>query len=279
LRLRTALLAAAVLAGALGGGSMVQWLYGIPGDIDSLTAHALRWSAVALAGAATFYLWRSSSDSREQLRRESLRRLNLQQQLTHTRLAALRSQIEPHFLFNTLATLRRLHRTEPEAGARMLGSLIEYLRRLARMPERSVVPLGEEIDLLQAYLAVIEMRMSGRLRVHIDVPAALRHAQVPPLALATLVENAVKHGITRAPSGGEISIQARQHAGQLELCVADTGAGLLLTAVSGTGIGLSNVRSSLATLYGALASLRVEANTPTGVRALLRLPYEPAVAR
>ncbi len=272
LQLRALLLAVGVVIGAVGGEMIVRRLYGLSDGSSSLTAHVLRWSAIALAVAGTFYLWRMSSDSNEQLRNETLRSLNIEHQLTNTRLAALRSQIEPHFLFNTLATLRWLQRTEPEAGARLLANFIDYLRRIGPMLQHSEVALGEEIDLLRAYLEVVQMRMGGRLRVAIDVPLNMRRARVPPLALATLVENAVKHGISRAQHGGEIVIRAREVAQQLVLSVTDTGAGFDSSSGSGTGIGLSNVCSRLSTLYGAVASLRVETNTPTGVRATLRLP-------
>ncbi len=272
LQLRAVLLAVGVVIGAVSGEFIVRRSYGQFDGSSSLTAHALRWSAVALAVSAMFYLWRMSSDANEQLRNETLRRLNTEHLLTNTRLAALRSQIEPHFLFNTLATLRWLQRTEPEAGARMLASFIDYLRRMAAMLECSEVSLGEEIDLMRAYLEVVEMRMGGRLHVAIDVPLDLRRARVPPLALATLVENAVKHGISPAQYGGKIAILAHEVAHQLVLSVTDTGAGFNPGSGSGTGIGLSNVCSRLSTLYGALGSLRVEANTPTGVRATLRLP-------
>ena len=272
LQLRAVLLAVGVVIGAVSGELIVRRLYGQFDGSGSLTAHALRWSAVALAVSAMFYLWRMSSDANEQLRNETLRRLNTEHQLTNTRLAALRSQIEPHFLFNTLATLRWLQRTEPEAGARMLASFIDYLRRMAPMLECSEVALGEEIDLMRAYLEVVEMRMGGRLHVAIDVPLNLRRARVPPLALATLVENAVKHGISPAQYGGEITILAHEVAHQLVLSVTDTGVGFNPGSGSGTGIGLSNVCARLSTLYGVLGTLRVEANTPTGVRATLRLP-------
>lgn len=272
LKLRAVLVAAGVIVGAVSGESIVRRLYGTFDSGEALTANALRWSAVALAVSAMFYLWRMSSDSHEQLRSEALRRLNTEHQLTNTRLAALRSQIEPHFLFNTLATLRWLQRTEPEAGARMLASFVDYLRRMAPMLDCSEVALGEEIDLMRAYLAVVEMRMGGRLHVAINVPPELCHARVPPLALATLVENAVKHGISRAKDGGEIAIHALRDGGQLVVSVTDTGAGISPGSGGGTGIGLSNVCSRLSTLYGALGTLRVEANTPTGVCATLRLP-------
>jgi hypothetical protein len=272
LQLRAVLLAVGVVIGAVSGESIVRRMYGQFEGSGSLTAHALRWSAVALAVSATFYLWRMSSDSNEQLRNETLRRLNIEHQLTNTHLVGLRSQIEPHFLFNTLATLRWLHRTEPEAGARLLASFIDYLRRIAPMLECSEVALGDEIDLMRAYLEVVEMRMGGRLHVSIEVPLILRRARVPPLALATLVENAVKHGISPAQSGGRIAILAHEVAHQLVLSVIDTGVGLNPGNGSGTGIGLSNVCSRLATLYGSLGTLRVEANTPTGVRATLSIP-------
>src|SRR5215467_12434687 len=179
LQLRAVLLAVGVVIGAVSGELIVRRLYGQLDGSGSLTAHALRWSAVALAVSAMFYLWRMSSNANEQLRTEALRRLNTEHQLTNTRLAALKSQIEPHFLFNTLATLRWLHRTEPEAGARMLARFIDYLRRIELMLDCSEVALGEEIDLMRAYLEVVAMRMGGRLHVAIDVPLNLRRARVP----------------------------------------------------------------------------------------------------
>src|SRR5258706_8988554 len=166
-----------------------------------------------------FYLWRMSADANEQLRHDTLRRLNIEHQLTNTRLAALRSQIEPPFLFNTVATLRWLQCTKPEAGARLLANFIDYLRRIGPMLECTEVALGDEIDLMRAYLEVVEMRMGERLHVAIDVPSNLRRARVPPLALATLVENAVKHGIARAQYGGGNAILPREIPPQLVLMV------------------------------------------------------------
>src|SRR4029077_2225243 len=159
LQLRAILLAVGVVIGAVSGELIVGRLYGQFDGSGSLTAHALRWSAVALAVSAMFYLWRMSSDSNEQLRNDKLRSLNIEHQLTNTRLVALRSQIEPHFLFNTLATLRWLQRTEPDAGARLLANFIDYLRRIGPMLECTEVALGDEIDLMRAYLEVVEMRV------------------------------------------------------------------------------------------------------------------------
>jgi len=270
--LRSALLAASVLGGAIVGEWLVRLLYDQQNALVPLITSALRWSAVAFAVASTYYLWRAAADSGEQLRRESLRRQSVEQQLTNTRLTALRKQIEPHFLFNTLATVRRLHQTDPVAGAGMLAGFIDYLRRVLPMLECSEVPLGDEINLIRAYLTVIQLRMLGRLVVTFDVPDNLRSVQVPPLALATLVENAIKHGLAPLPSGGTISVTASSQQDQLELVVADNGVGLKADSGGGTGIGLYNVRARLATLYGAKATLQVQANRPTGVCATIRLP-------
>jgi hypothetical protein len=270
--LRTTLLALSVLTGAFFGEIVVGAIYGRGDDAAALLAHALRWSAVALAVAASFHLWRASANSQEQLRRESLRHQNAQQQLAATRLTALRKQIEPHFLFNTLATVRRLHQTESASGAAMLAGFIDYLRRMLPMLDRTEVPLADELSVVSAYLSVIQIRMSGRLTVTVDVPTPLRLIGIPPLSLATLVENAVKHGLAPLPGGGHLSITAAEHGDVLALCVADNGVGLKAEGGGGSGIGLYNVRARLNTLHGAAAGLQVQANVPTGVVATIRIP-------
>ena len=276
--LRSAQLAASVLGGAIVGEWLVRLLYGQQEAVLPLLTSAARWCAVAFAVSGTYYLWRASADSDEQLRQESLRRQSVEQQLTNTRLIALRRQIEPHFLFNTLATVRRLHQTDAASGAGMLAGFIDYLRRVLPMLECSEVPLGDEVNLISAYLTVIQLRMLGRLAVTFHVPSELRVVQIPPLALATLVENAIKHGLSPLSSGGTISITAASRHGLLELIVADNGVGLKAASAGGTGIGLYNVRTRLATLYGAQATLQVQANRPTGVCATIRLPLREKAA-
>jgi LytS/YehU family sensor histidine kinase len=266
------LLAVGVLAGAIVGEWLVRLVSNQQDALVPLFTSALRWGAVAFAVATMYYLWRASADSGEQLRQESLRRQSVEQQFTNTRLTVLRKQIEPHFLFNTLATIRRLHQTDSAAGAEMLAAFIDYLQRILPMLECSEVALGDEINLIRAYLAVIQSRMMGRLAVAFQVPGNLRDVRFPPLALATLVENAIKHGLAPLPSGGTISITASSRQGLLELSVADNGLGLKADSGGGTGIGLYNLRARLATLYGSKATLQVQANQPTGVCATIRLP-------
>jgi signal transduction histidine kinase len=275
--LRSVQLAASGLAGAVAGEWLVRQLYDQQDALAPLLTSALRWGAVAFAVATTYYLWRASTDSGDQLRQESLQRQSLEQQLANTRLTALRKQIEPHFLFNTLATVRRLHQTDPAAGAGMLANFIDYLRRVLPMLECREVALGDEVNLIRAYLGVIQSRMAGRLAVNIEVPGNLGTVRVPPLMLATLVENAIKHGLAPRPSGGTLSVTASSGHGLLELVVADNGVGLKADSGGGTGIGLYNVRARLATLYGTGATLHVQANRPTGVCATIRLPHREAV--
>jgi sensor histidine kinase YesM len=272
LRVRSALLAAYVFLGAALGEAVVRALYGYPVDPAALLTRSLYWSAVALATAASYYVWSSAAAARARLQREALLHQQLEQQLTKARLTALHKQIEPHFLFNTLATVRRLQRVQPANGAYMLANFVDYMRGLLPMLSRAEVALGEELSLVQAYLAVIHVRMAERLQIRIEVPDALRCALIPPLTLATLVENAVKHGLAPLQAGGRIDISAEAREDMLEISVADTGVGLQPDVQGGSGIGLYNVRTRLATLHGHRASLRIHANLPNGVRAIIRLP-------
>ena len=123
---------------------------------------------------------------------------------------------------------------------------------------------------MQAYLAVVAMRMSGRLELAFDVPASLHACEFPPLAMATLVENAVKHGVAPRPGRATIEVHARQLGDMLEVSVVDTGVGF--TGTAGSGIGLSNIRARLSTLYGAAGTLVLGGNRPSGVRACIRMP-------
>jgi signal transduction histidine kinase len=225
-------------------------------------------SAAILVAGYVFYLRAQSADS--EARTAELRRGALETQQLATRLRLLQAQVEPHFLFNTLSNIRRLAQTDAGAGRAMLGQLSRYLRAaLPRMREHETT-LADEIELVRAYLGLQQVRMGARLETAIDAPPALLEARVPPMMLATLVENAIKHGIAPLAEGGAIRISAQKADGALKLTVADTGRGL--AASSGTGVGLANIRARLAALYGASAGLRLEANSPRGVAAVITLP-------
>jgi Histidine kinase len=275
---RTALMAGAIVAGAAAGELLPLPFHDRAGSYDTQLAlgRALQATVVGCSVAAMAALWRRSAAGRRALQAAELRASQVEQQAAQLRLQALRSRIEPHFLFNTLATVRRLHHTNPAQGTHLLDQFTAYLRWTLATEQANQTRLGEEVNLVQAYLGVVATRMSGRLALHWDVPDALRDCVVPPLSLATLAENAVKHGIASRPEGGAIEVRARALGHQLEVSVADTGVGFGESASGGSGIGLANIRARLATQYGQAASLRLEHNAPRGVVALMSLPLRRA---
>src|SRR5205809_2634009 len=225
-------------------------------------------SGAILVAGYVFHLRAQSADG--EARAAELRRGALETQQLATRLRLLQAQVEPHFLFNTLSNVRRLCQSDAVAGRAMLAQLTRYLRAaLPRMRENETT-LADEIDLVSAYLGVQKVRMGTRLETSIDAPASLLAARVPPMMLATLVENAIKHGIAPLAEGGSILVKARASGGALTLRVAGYGRGL--RAPPGPGRRLANIRARLAALYGERAALRPEANAPRGVTAVITLP-------
>jgi signal transduction histidine kinase len=189
-------------------------------------------------------------------------------------LALLASQVEPHFLFNTLAGVRAAMLSDPERGVLMLDHLIDYLRstipQLRADRASKVVTLGSQLDAVQAYLGIVTARMP-RLQVAIDCPPALRSAAIPPLMLISLVENAVKHGVEPKKGPALIRVTAAATADAvLTLTVADDGIGF--AAASGSGIGLANIRERLQHLYGDAAALALRTGDAGGVVASIVLP-------
>jgi sensor histidine kinase YesM len=270
---RASLLALAIVFGAIVGEFVLVALGAAAEGVEwrRIAGRIAHWSVLAGSVAAMYYLWLQARQTHTHAQASELHRVQMEHQIVQARLEALRSQIEPHFLFNTLATVRQLYRAEPAAGARLLRHLIDYLRLTALGMPDSQTRLRDEIELVRAYLGVVDVRMSGRLDAHFDIPDPLLNCEFPPLMLATLVENAVKHGIGPKPEGGTIGVSARYVGDTLEVVVADTGVGF--TGTLGPGIGLANIRARLRTLYGARGRLTLESNRPQGVRALIRIPF------
>lgn len=194
-----------------------------------------------------------------------------EKELTVAKLSLLHAQVEPHFLYNTLASAQYLTRTDPARADEMLGHLIVYLRHSLPRVDDALSSLGDELDRSRAYLEILRIRMGDRLRVQVDVAPELLSTPLPPMMLQTLVENAVKHGLEPQPGGGTVWLLVRSTAGGVSITVADDGRGLS-DASSGTGIGLKNVRERLRLVYGASASLNIVANFPNGVAATLNVP-------
>ena len=196
-------------------------------------------------------------------------------QLAEARLMVMRAQVEPHFLFNTLAHVQALQEIDPPQASHMLERLISYLRAAMPTMRETTSTLGREVEVVTAYLDLLKIRMGDRLNYTISVPQELNSISLPPTMIATLVENAIKHGLEPKREGGTIAIQVRQVGEQIEVLVADNGLGLGGADTGGTGIGLANTRERLKMLYGDTGELIVEPNAPTGVRALLRVPKVP----
>ena len=194
-----------------------------------------------------------------------------EKELTVARLNLLQAQVEPHFLYNTLASAQVLTRTDPARADLMLGHLIQYLRRSLPRAEDAMSTLGEELERADAYLEILKIRMGARLQTQVDIPESLRDVPMPSMMLQTLVENAIKHGLEPKPGGGTIWVLARRHDRQVAITVADDGQGFG-SQNSGTGIGLKNVRERLRLTYGNDASFSIISNFPQGVAATLNLP-------
>ena len=235
------------------------------------------WPRYALLGVlltAVFVYFRTAEESEATAHQAELDRALLDQQMDEARLQMLQAQIEPHFLFNTLATVRRLYQTELAAAESMLENLMRYLAVALPQMRASDSTLGRETTLAEAYLGIQQIRMGRRLGFAIDVPAGLWEARLPPMMLLTLTENAIKHGLNPLPEGGFIRVRAHVEGGQLRLQVADSGQGF--TKTSGGGTGLANIRARLAAMYGPAAQLNIGANRPRGVTATIALPYTTA---
>ncbi len=213
---------------------------------------------------------------RRRREREAVHQTRTEKELTVAKLSLLHAQVEPHFLYNTLASAQVLTRHDPQRADIMLGHLIDYLRRSLPRTDESMSTLGQELERSQAYLEILKLRMGPRLQVQVDVPEDLHAVAVPPMMLQTLVENAIKHGLEPKPGGGTVWLLARASEHKLAMTVADDGIGFgteeTRRQTSGTGIGLKNVRERLRLVYGEIAQLAVVANFPQGVAATITLP-------
>jgi len=214
--------------------------------------------------------YRREVASIEAMQRAEIDRATFEREMAEARLQVLQAQIEPHFLFNTLANVRRLYDKDPAAGGRMLENLMRYLEvALPRMRD-SESTLGRDSELVDAFLRIQRIRMGSRLTFSIDIPAALLPHLVPPMMLLTLAENAIKHGLNPSPGGGLIRMMACADSDRLLLSVADTGVGF--GPGSGAGTGLANIRARLAAQFGDRAVLTLHNNELGGVTATIALP-------
>lgn len=198
----------------------------------------------------------------------------LEKQAVESELKLMQAQVEPHFLFNTLASVQYLVETDPPQATLLLGHLLAYLRSALPQLRKARSTLGQEIDLVTAYLSILKMRMGARLAFEIDVSERLRARPFPPVLLISVVENAVTHGLEPLADGGTVRIEAQERERYLIVTVVDSGRGLGGAARPGQGVGLSNVRDRLAALFHGRGRFTLENAAPRGARATIEVPLE-----
>ncbi|MBL8287763.1 MAG: histidine kinase [Rubrivivax sp.] len=249
---------------------------------DAMMQLTLLWILGSAILKAT-YKGRMQAERKAARATETAEAESLKRQVVEARMAAMQAQVEPHFLFNTLASIDHLIETDPARASQMQRNLIALLR--ASMPTmreaggaggttNGVRDLGRELAVIRPYLEILKVRMEERLATELDVPEGLHSAEFPPMMIQTLVENAIKHGLEPKPEGGKLSVKAQIVHGNLQVVVADTGLGFGKAATAGTGVGLANIRERLQLLYGTKASLTVAENTPSGTVVRVTVPYK-----
>lgn len=213
-------------------------------------------------------------DYRDGLARQMTEAARLNEDLSRAQLAALRRQMDPHFMFNTLNSIAGLVRDQRnDEGVRMIVGLSEFLRRSSADSHRPRVTLAEEVDYLQRYIDIQKVRFGERLRVSLDIPVDLLDAQVPSLLLQPLVENAIKHGISKRVSGGKIKVTGTSHGGMLHLTVFNDGPWDQEDLDAASGVGLDNLRNRLRILHGDQAELLLRPAEAGGLEVVVMLPF------
>jgi sensor histidine kinase YesM len=272
-------LALVVLAGPLFGAALAVPVALLPSTPEDRTSAAiLGHIGVAYLFALTLTLMQLSFGlvlQRQRRQAETRQRaLLLEREVLASRLSVLQAQIEPHFLYNTLANVQALTRKDPAAAEQMLMHLIDYLRNAMPAMRSTRSTLGREFQLARAFLSIMQFRMGDRLQFSVSGPPSLLGCEFPPTVVGTLLENAIKHGLEPSRTGGRIDVTARHDGSHLVVDVADTGVGF--SSSSGSGVGLANARERLRMLYGPQAELDLSLNEPTGVVARARIPLPPA---
>jgi sensor histidine kinase YesM len=217
-----------------------------------------------------FYFKRKLSASVQMIQEERIKRLSSEKQVLEANLQRLQAQIEPHFLFNTLSNILSLMDTDPVAAKSMQMNLIRYLRTSLSRTRNPTTTLGQEADLVQAFLDIYKIRMGPRLQYAIDIPESLTNRPFAPMLIQPLVENAVLHGLEPKIEGGEIKVRASETGSHLKLEISDTGSGL--SKNQRPGVGLSNVEERLRHLYGSEGRLLIKEKQPSGLILIIEVP-------
>lgn len=241
-------------------------------------AVVLLWAALATVWWRVYRARLRLAEAQRQRDAQSARAERAERQALQARLSALQAQVEPHFFFNTLAHVAGLIETQPHQARAMIERLADLLRAALANSRAPQTTLGDEIELVRAYLEIMAIRMGGRLTFEIRADKRARACAVPPLLLQPLVENAVRHGLEPKVGAGRVRVIATADDRSLELTVEDDGVGFSSTTPS-DGVGLTNLRERLQLLYGGAARLAIEDLQP-GTRVRIRVPtaLEPPLA-
>jgi sensor histidine kinase YesM len=253
------------------GVTLASWITGV-GDWSDPQA----WVAVVLGlffggiGTITYFLSQRIEQLDAEVKQRRLTEMESERRQMEAQLKMLQAQIEPHFLFNTLANVSSLIDSDPVLAKTLLERLNDWLRIALLRARSEQATLGDELEMLENYLQILKIRFGERLRWKVEVADDARRLVFPPMLLQPLVENAVRHGIEPKIGGGEIAIRTNNDKTTLCIEVSDSGVGLI--GVEGGGAGLANVRARLAALFGDAGKLLLESNTHGGVTATLELP-------
>jgi sensor histidine kinase YesM len=232
---------------------------------------------VGLFVSLFFFVRERDARAQAALHRSEAERNLLARQAVEAELKLMQAQVEPHFLYNTLASVQYLTETDPPQASKLIGHLIDYLRAVLPDLRAESSTLRREFALARAYLEILAMRMGSRLAWRAVLPDGLAELAFPPNMLISLVENAIKHGLEPSAAGGTVAIEARRDGDRLLVSVEDTGRGIVAgigPATSGEGVGLANVRERLAALFGPRGRFLLEAVEPHGTRAIIEVPCE-----
>ncbi len=269
---------AGIGGGALIGGVLARMLTGVGSSSDG--SHEMQSLLLGLAfgaiAAIFFWLRERNANLDQELHARELARLEAEKQALAAQLRMLQAQVEPHFLFNSLANVGALIEPDPKLAGRLLDALIRYLRASLARTRAEGGSLGDEVGLLTRYLDVLKIRMGERLHYEFDIAPELLARDFPPMLLQPLVENAIRHGLEPKLGAGTLRVSGRCSDGRMVLTVADDGVGLTQagTSAGGTGLGLANIRSRLAALFGPGGRLVIRAEVGAGVTATLEIPLQ-----
>jgi signal transduction histidine kinase len=261
----------AVFAYALPAGGNLAEVLEEPGYRAGLWSLILPCVIFAPLVAYAAVMRHRESIARVHAMRLQMERSELERQSADTRLRLLQGQVQPHFLFNTLANIRALVNAGSPRAVEVMDSLIAYLRASVPRLQQAEGSIGQELDLVRAYLELMHMRMPDRLHYSVQCDAEATAMRCPPMALLTLVENAVRHGIDPSEDGGRIDVEVRVHEGRCVVTVADTGVGLKQSGSGGSG--LANLRERIKLAFGD-AQLRLASGDTRGTRAVLEFPAQ-----